>query len=654
MASAFRCLVSGAGRHSHAAASSSHGVPATTERLAKRPTSPFTKAPRRRVSTPAMPGGGLAALRLVPRRVLLLVGEPGSRNPDVTTTRWLLSCAVLALLYVATGLAGLSLASVGSEVTLLWAPLGLSLGALIVGGVRMWPGVIAGSLAVNLINGSPPLESLLIAVGNTVGPLVGALALRRARFDPRLDTIEDLGKLLTRGVLLPPALTATIGTLALLTHGLPPSDATVAWSTWWLGDATGALVVTPLVLAWFGPARVRTLAALRRAPGESVAATVVVLAAAALGFNAHGPMALALMLVPFPAAFAVQLRLGTGLATGLVVGASILCIVADALGTGPLAGVGEVLHGLTWAYVAVLGGSVLGSAALQAERRLALARQRELESAALEAQRLEAIGVVAAGVAHDFNNLFQSIRGYAELAALKPGHAVYLDRITASVDRGAELCSELQHYAGQSLTQLERLEIPAVVSDIAALLSAGLPERVLLDLRLGEGDRPIRADRRQVEQVALNLVANAAEAQADAGGGIVRVVTGCGELEEADLAMAAVRSPDAMPGTYAWIEVSDSGPGIDPAIRPTIFEPFVTSRFIGRGLGLSAVAGIARTLGGAVFVHTAPGAGTRVRVAWPEAPDKAGGDTIPPGDEQPHPEELASDGLESADVAANG
>ncbi len=567
----------------------------------------------------------------------------------MTTTRWLLSCVAVALLYAATGLAGLSLASVGSEVTLLWAPLGLALGALIVGGPRMWVGVAAGSVAVNLLNGSPPLESLLIGVGNTLGPVLASRALRRVGFDARLDTLDDLGKLLSRGVVLAPTVTATIGTLALLTGGLDPARIPLAWSTWWLGDATGALIVTPLVLAWFGPARLRTLAALRRAPAESFIAALVVLVAAALGFNGHGPLALALMLVPFPAAFAVQVRLGTGLATALVVGASMLCIAADALGTGPLAGVGEVVHGLTWAYVAVLGGSVLGSAALQAERRAAMDRQRDLEAAAIEAQRLEAIGVVAAGVAHDFNNLFQSIRGYAELAALKPGHTAYLERITASVDRGAELCLELQHYAGQALTQPELLRIPAVVSDIAALVSAGLPDRVLLDLRLSEGDLPIQADRRQVEQVALNLVANAAEAQAEAGGGTVRMVTASGELTEASLAGADVRSPDAGPGTYAWIEVSDTGPGVDPSIRHSMFDPFVTTRFIGRGLGLSAVAGIARTLGGAVFVRSAPGDGTRVRVAWPQAPDKAGGDTIPPRDEQPHPEELGPE-----DVAASG
>lgn len=542
---------------------------------------------------------------------------------------WLISCALLAAAHLGTGLAGLSLASFEGQVSLLWAPTGIGLAAVFLGGPRLALGVFVGSLLVNLWAGSGPLVAVLIAIGASLEALAGARLLRWGGFDARLERLRDVGLLLGLGILPGALLGAFIGTGALLLGGIAePWELPRAWLVWFLGDATGVLIVAPALLVWLGPGRQAAWAAVRQAPISVGGGGIAVLLAAFSAFFDVGPLTIPLSLVPFLAIFGAALRHGLGAAMPLVLGTAALAVAGDAVGAGPFVGSQASAHSSTWAYLLVLGCSMLVTAALLAERAQAAAERLVLEQRAVEAQRMEALGLVAAGVAHDFNNLFQAIRANAELLGMRDPGSRPVARIHGAVLRGADLCRQLEAYAGKAVPHPEAIRLPELVRESQELLGVALPDGVQLDLRLGAPGPAVQVDRRQLQQVVMNLVQNAGEAMAEVGGGTVEVRTGEGPIDEGTLSGADVRAQDARAGEYGWVEVVDAGPGIDPAIRPRLFEPFVTTRFSGRGLGMAAVAGIARGLHGAVFVDSAPGRGTRVRVAWPR--DAAGPERLSP------------------------
>ncbi len=254
-----------------------------------------------------------------------------------------------------------------------------------------------------------------------------------------------------------------------------------------------------------------------------------------------------------------------------------------------------------------------------------ITERKNNEEALRETQKLESIGLLAGGVAHDFNNLLTGILGNASLALeeLPRGNAgrPLLQNVIAASKRAGDLTRQLLAYAGKSRFALETLRISDSVSEIVGLIHASIPEAVALDLELDPGVPAIEADPTQIQQVAMNLVINAAEAIE--GQGHIRIATGKRRLTEQE-----IRDTDGLrhlePGNYVYLEVEDSGGGMEDETRYKIFDPFFTTKFTGRGLGLAAVSGIVRGHKGGILVATHPGRGSRFRVYLPVADGKPG------------------------------
>jgi PAS domain S-box-containing protein len=264
------------------------------------------------------------------------------------------------------------------------------------------------------------------------------------------------------------------------------------------------------------------------------------------------------------------------------------------------------------------GGAVALVEDVTAARDAAEERRRH-EERERQTRHMEGLVALAGGIAHDFNNLLATVQGNAELLAeeLAPDapQREYLGEIERAARDAAALAEQMLVAAGRGRTADEEVDVSAVVARAAALTRPALPPGVDLRLRLGDGLPPVRADRDQLRQVLVHLLLNAAEAL-DSRGGRVEVATGVRACDRAVLARTV--TADALPeGRYVFLSVKDDGCGMDEAVRARIFEPFFSTRFTGRGLGLAAVLGIVRAHGGGVQVETAPGAGSTFTVLLP-------------------------------------
>ncbi|NTU79390.1 MAG: PAS domain S-box protein [Chloroflexales bacterium] len=244
----------------------------------------------------------------------------------------------------------------------------------------------------------------------------------------------------------------------------------------------------------------------------------------------------------------------------------------------------------------------------------------------LETQHLESLGVLAGGVAHDFNNILAAILGHAELARLEIAAdsdvGANLNAIILGARRAADLTAQMLAYAGRGRFFTQAVDLNTAVLELRDLLRSTLPGNIGLWHFLAPDLPPVIADGTQIRQVLLNLLTNASEAiVATGGGGTLSVVTGHDELTQAALAEATFSA--ANPGSFVYLEVRDTGCGMDPATLARIFDPFFSTKFTGRGLGLPAVQGIVRAHRGALFVRSAPGQGSTFRVCFPLAPAAA-------------------------------
>lgn len=255
-------------------------------------------------------------------------------------------------------------------------------------------------------------------------------------------------------------------------------------------------------------------------------------------------------------------------------------------------------------------------------RKAAEEQRWQLERQMQQTQKLESLGVLAGGIAHDFNNLLTIILGNASLAldelpSMSPARD-HLRVIEKTALRAAELCRQMLAYSGQGRFVIKTFRLEELIGEVASLFKASLSKKAVLNLNLADDLPPLRGDPGQIRQVVMNLVINAAEALGDRGG-VVTVSTGVMECRADDLA-GAYREERLAEGVYVWLEVSDTGCGMNAETRRRIFEPFFTTKFTGRGLGLSAALGIVRGHQGALQVTSAPGRGATFKVFFPAAP----------------------------------
>lgn len=259
------------------------------------------------------------------------------------------------------------------------------------------------------------------------------------------------------------------------------------------------------------------------------------------------------------------------------------------------------------------------------ERKRAEEERRRLERQVQQAQKLESLGLLAGGIAHDFNNLLVSILGNADLVlgALGPGAAGHqeLGEILAAGERAAALCKELMAYSGGGPLEMHPVDLAELVLDMAHLLDVSVPERVRLERELQAGLPAVEADAGQLRQVVMNLVANAAEAIGD-GEGEIALRVGTQALAREEL-RPTLLGDEVQPGPYVWLEVADSGCGMDAETLSRIFDPFYSSKATGRGLGLAATIGIVRGHRGTLSVRSRPGRGATFRILLPASPRPA-------------------------------
>ena len=253
------------------------------------------------------------------------------------------------------------------------------------------------------------------------------------------------------------------------------------------------------------------------------------------------------------------------------------------------------------------------------DRKRAEAERLGLEARMQQTQKLESLGVLAGGIAHDFNNILMAILGHADLAdnRLSPVSPARenLQEIERAARRAADLCRQMLAYSGKGRFVIRHLDINEVITEMEDMLQVSIAKKSTLRLRLSRGIPSVLADLAQIRQVVMNLVINASEAIGEASG-IITVTTALERCDRSYLAGTFV--DEQLPeGPYVSLEVNDDGAGMDEVTRERIFEPFYTTKFTGRGLGLSAVLGIVRGHKGAIKVYSEPGRGTTVKVLFP-------------------------------------
>ncbi len=248
---------------------------------------------------------------------------------------------------------------------------------------------------------------------------------------------------------------------------------------------------------------------------------------------------------------------------------------------------------------------------------------KTLEAQFVQSQKMQAIGQLAGGVAHDFNNLLTAISGHCDLLLLRhdQGDPDYADlmQINQNANRAAALVGQLLAFSRKQTLRPETLDLRDTLADLTHLLNRLVGEKVTLTLSHDPVLQPIRADKRQLEQVLMNLVLNARDAMP--AGGEIKIITECLDLIE-----PLTRDRVTMPtGRYVTVQVCDDGVGIAPDKLQKVFEPFFTTKRTGEGtgLGLSTAYGIIKQTGGFIFVDSKLGAGTVFTLYFPvlDAPE---------------------------------
>jgi nitrogen-specific signal transduction histidine kinase len=243
----------------------------------------------------------------------------------------------------------------------------------------------------------------------------------------------------------------------------------------------------------------------------------------------------------------------------------------------------------------------------------------ELEARYLQAQKMESVGRLAGGVAHDFNNLLTVILGTIDLTLEQMDAAAptagLLREGRRAAERATALTRQLLAFSRRQITQPEILDLGAMVREVSDMLQRLIGEHVRLTVVAADALWPVRADRGQLEQVIMNLAVNARDAMPE-GGGLAIEISNV-ELDE----LAASQHPPLQAGAFVQLAVTDTGIGMEAAVRERIFEPFYTTKEVGRGtgLGLSTVYSIIEQNRGGIWVYSEPGHGTTFKIYLPRS-----------------------------------
>ncbi len=262
------------------------------------------------------------------------------------------------------------------------------------------------------------------------------------------------------------------------------------------------------------------------------------------------------------------------------------------------------------------------------ERKKAEEEKLLLEQQFQQAQKLESLGILAGGIAHDFNNILTVIICNCSLLQQRPAMAAELvPEIETAAQRAADLCRQMLIYAGKAQPIPTKFNMKSLVEEMVKMLKATINQNVALSVDLSADIPFIKADASQIRQVVMNLIINASEAIGTAQGEIA-VLLATTEIvaghDDTDYLGKVIT-----PGSYICLNVTDNGCGMDEGTKRRIFEPFYTTKFSGRGLGMSAVLGIIMAHNGALQLTSQQGEGTTFKVYLPVQSSEAVGDLLP-------------------------
>ena len=250
------------------------------------------------------------------------------------------------------------------------------------------------------------------------------------------------------------------------------------------------------------------------------------------------------------------------------------------------------------------------------EERLNLERQL------LHSQKLESLGIMAGGIAHDFNNLLAVIIGNLELllgmqSGKETATATRLERAMQASLKAADLTRQMLAYTGKGIFELKQLDINQLVKENCDLFRLTVPKNITMRTELSEPVPKVLGDAGQLQQVIMNLITNASEAIGSEPGSIL-IATGVQECDQTLLNYSRLdEKPE--PGYFIYIDVTDSGCGMDKVTQQRVFEPFYTTKFTGRGLGMASVMGIIKAHKGAILLYSEPGLGSTFKILLPQS-----------------------------------
>ncbi len=264
-------------------------------------------------------------------------------------------------------------------------------------------------------------------------------------------------------------------------------------------------------------------------------------------------------------------------------------------------------------------GYNLGLVSNITERKRNEAQRQQLEEKIVQTQKLESLGILAGGIAHDFNNLLAAIMGHSELTKrrLPPGAAAIenLQQIEKAAERAADLAKQMLAYSGRGKFVLETIDLNFLLQEMLHMLQVSISKKAVLRLRPYASLPAVSVDATQIRQIIMNLVINASEAIGEKSG-VISISTGCMDCDESYLRNVWL-DENLSDGLYVYLEIADTGCGMSKEILAKIFDPFFSTKFTGRGLGMSAVLGIVRGHKGALKVYSEPGKGTTFKILLP-------------------------------------
>ncbi|WP_143144883.1 hybrid sensor histidine kinase/response regulator [Mariprofundus micogutta] len=260
---------------------------------------------------------------------------------------------------------------------------------------------------------------------------------------------------------------------------------------------------------------------------------------------------------------------------------------------------------------------IVGFAAVQRD----VTQTRLVEEKLHHTDRVESLGVLAGGIAHDFNNLLTAILGNSALALKKLDQTSpaisHIESIEAASHSAADLCRQMLAYSGKGKFIVKPVNLTTLVEQMSKLIEVSIAKSVVMKYQLLEPLPMVDADVAQIQQIVLNLMTNASEAIGE-NSGIITLATGVMHAESRYL-YGSIGDDHLDEGRYVYLEVSDTGCGMDAETQKKIFDPFFTTKFTGRGLGMSAMLGIVKGHKGAMRIYSEKGQGTTIRVLLPES-----------------------------------